>query len=200
MQLGDRTLDNVDVDPRSDTEGRDLLGQDVLTKFCCEYRFGDQELRPGCPPVGAEGHRIQLGEAGHVYLELEWSPDGPAASAVFDTGASVTVVDTAFARTHPELLTSPGTTRRGVPRRRRQLFEVARAAEQSGGPGSETVCSVVEAGGAAAGSGFAALNAPVADGLGDVAGAVEVHGRAGPGKAELRDQPDFVPVLHRSPI
>lgn len=111
MQLGDRTLDNVDVDPRSDTEGRDLLGQDVLTKFCCEYRFGDQELRPGCPPVGAEGHRIQLGEAGHVYLELEWSPDGPAASAVFDTGASVTVVDTAFARTHPELLTSPGASR-----------------------------------------------------------------------------------------
>lgn len=111
VQLGGRTIPDVDLDLRTGGEGKDLLGQDVLTRFSCEYRFGDQELRLDGPPLGADAHRIHLGEGGHVYLDLAWPPDGPAASAVFDTGASVTVVDTAFAQAHPELFIPTGASR-----------------------------------------------------------------------------------------
>lgn len=109
---------HIDVDIRTDPEGNDLLGQDVLTQFCCEYRFRDQELRLDGPPPAAGAHRIHLGGGGHVYLDLEWPCDGSTASAVFDTGASATVVDTAFAQAHPALFTpigtSPGTDSSGA--------------------------------------------------------------------------------------
>lgn len=111
VRLGDRTLKDVAIDVRTGAGGRDVLGQDVLARFCCEYRFRDRELRLDGASLGTDAHPIQLGENGHVYLDLEWPPSGITASAVFDTGASVTVVDLAFAEAHPELFTQSGTSR-----------------------------------------------------------------------------------------
>lgn len=86
-----------------------LLGQDVLGQLRCLYRLADGELtlHPATPPVT---HPIRLGGNRHVHLEADWGDGGPVASAMFDTGASVTVVDERFARLHPELFTFHGTS------------------------------------------------------------------------------------------
>lgn len=82
----------------------DLVGQDVLGRLTCLYRLAAGLLTVD-PEPPASTHPIHVGERGHVYLDAVWS-DGPTAYSVFDTGASVTVVDAAFAARHPGLFTS----------------------------------------------------------------------------------------------
>jgi hypothetical protein len=87
-----------------------LLGQDVLSRYRVEYRLADGLLilEPEPPAVT---HPIYLDATRHVYLDLGWDDEpGATASAVFDTGASITVVDQAFAGSHARLFTSAGTS------------------------------------------------------------------------------------------
>ncbi|MCW2766086.1 MAG: hypothetical protein JWO11_2045 [Nocardioides sp.] len=85
-----------------------VIGQDVLAQFRCMYRLADgvMTLDPE-PPVHT--HPIHLGTRHHIYLEATWKDVNTAASAVFDTGASVTVVNERFAALHHELFTPEGT-------------------------------------------------------------------------------------------
>ena len=86
-----------------------LLGQDVLGRFRCTYRLADGRLiLDGDPP--ALTHPIFLSARRHVYLDVTWSDHRATASAVFDTGAAVTVVDERFAERHPELFTPEGSS------------------------------------------------------------------------------------------
>jgi len=103
VELGNRHIGPIDLDTRRADEGRDLIGQDVLSQFRCEYRFADAVVRlEGAMPV--ETHRVFLDRGRHVYLEVIW-PDATA-SAVLDTGASVSVVDATFAASHPSLFSN----------------------------------------------------------------------------------------------
>jgi hypothetical protein len=85
----------------------DLIGQDVLSHFRCEYRLAQRRLRLDGDMPG-EAIPIHLDASRHIYLETTWSHTDTLASAVFDTGSSVTVVDLAFFSSHPELFTSSG--------------------------------------------------------------------------------------------
>jgi hypothetical protein len=109
IRFGNRIMDPIEVDTHPAGEGQDLIGQDVLSQFRCEYRLADWRLilDGPAPPNAAP---IFLGDAGHAYLDVTWPPAGVTASAVFDTGASVTVVDTAFLDTHPSLFTPAGSS------------------------------------------------------------------------------------------
>jgi hypothetical protein len=94
----------VSVVPSGHPGAENLVGQDILGQFRCGYRLSDALLILDCDPPN-ETRAISLDERRHVYLDLSWVRHEAVASAVFDTGASVTVVDQAFARRHPDLFT-----------------------------------------------------------------------------------------------
>jgi len=72
-------------------------------------------------------HVLELGRNGHPHLTLHWG-DAVSAYAVLDTGASVTVADSGFARRNPALFkevgASQGTDAAGV-RQDGQVYTVA---------------------------------------------------------------------------
>ena len=81
----------------------DLVGQDVLARFRCEYRLAEGILvLDGDLPEDV--HHVHVDAGRHVYVDATW-PTGEVASAVIDTGAAVTIVDELFAAQHPELFT-----------------------------------------------------------------------------------------------
>ena len=108
VRFADQDLGSIDVEVVPSDHGPHgaLVGQDVLSRFRCEYRLSDAVLiLDGNLPQPA--HPIHVGPRRHVYLPATW-PTGENADAVFDTGASVTVVDQRFATQHPSLFTYEG--------------------------------------------------------------------------------------------
>lgn len=104
LDLGSMDVQVVPTGPAA----RQLVGQDVLSRFRCEYRLADGVLiLDGDPPQQA--HTIHVSARRHIYVSVTW-PTGETADAVFDTGASVTVVDQRFAAQHPGLFTQDGIT------------------------------------------------------------------------------------------
>lgn len=97
----------VSLVPPTTPGARNLLGLDVLAELVCEFDFPSAELRLGSD-VSTSDHDLVLGDAGHVYLDLTW-PDA-VATAVWDTGASITVFDQGFIHRHAELFTPVGTS------------------------------------------------------------------------------------------
>jgi hypothetical protein len=107
-----------------------ILGLDVL-------RGHRLELRPAGAMLGIDtdapcdtDRPLPLSSRSHPYVLVGWG--GVEATALFDTGASVSVVDAAFAAEHPELLeplrASTGTdaagNRAGMPLARMAVCEV----------------------------------------------------------------------------
>jgi hypothetical protein len=79
-----------------------ILGLDVLRRHRLELRLADAILGIDTDaPVDAE-RPLRLSSRSHPHVVVGWGD--VAATALFDTGASVTVVDAAFAAGHPELL------------------------------------------------------------------------------------------------
>ncbi len=108
-RLGGYDVGTVDaaVVPADHPGHGDLIGQDILGRYRCGFSLADGLLILDAESPRAT-HAVHISDRGHVYLDLSWV-DGPAvASAVFDTGASVTIVDEAFANRHADLFTSVG--------------------------------------------------------------------------------------------
>lgn len=87
----------------------DLVGQDILSRFRCEYRLAEGILVIDSDRAPSDEYDIHLDAGRHVYLAADWGSSSTT-GAVFDTGASVTVVDQEFAARHPELFSSAGTS------------------------------------------------------------------------------------------
>ena len=91
----------VDVAPEG-SDAPTTLGRDVLRGHRLELRLADAMLGIDTDaPVDAE-RRLRLSSRSHPHAVVGWGD--VEATALFDTGASVTVVDAAFAGEHPELL------------------------------------------------------------------------------------------------
>jgi hypothetical protein len=113
ISIADLTIGDLDVPPlqivRVDAPGQQsLLGMDVLRQHHCEFRFDDELLvldGASAPRVSLD---LQLDDRGHVYIELGW--DAAIASACWDSGAGITVVDRAFRLQHAELFSDAGRT------------------------------------------------------------------------------------------
>lgn len=111
MTIGGIDLGELEIEARPADCHYDVLGQDVLTQFCCHYQFANRTLFLDSTPI-ADGQEIFIDAGRHVYLDADWArrADTVTAAAVFDTGASITLIDTAFANSHPELVTNFSTT------------------------------------------------------------------------------------------
>ena len=91
----------IDVAPDG-SDAPTILGLDVLRGHRLELRLADAMLGIDTDaPVDAE-RPLPLSSRSHPHVVVGWGD--VEATALFDTGASVTVVDAVFAAEHPELL------------------------------------------------------------------------------------------------
>jgi hypothetical protein len=81
---------------------------DLLGRYCCRFRFGTGVLELSESPAAEADLDLIVDERGHPYVELAWGD--VTASACWDSGGGVTVVDKAFADAHPELLVPAGSS------------------------------------------------------------------------------------------
>lgn len=109
LTLGPLTTDPIDVVRIQPGPGRSsLLGLDVLGRHCCRFRFDAGILELSSSPDLAAGLPLQLDDHGHLYVQL--SCGDVSASACWDSGSGITLVDEAFRQAHPDLFTEAGTT------------------------------------------------------------------------------------------
>jgi hypothetical protein len=79
-------------------QARNLIGMDVLKDWCCTFLF--DENRVSLEPSQTAGLLdLLLDDVFHPYVPVQCL--GDEASAVWDTGASLTCVDLAFIEAHP---------------------------------------------------------------------------------------------------
>ncbi|MBK8022198.1 MAG: aspartyl protease family protein [Chloroflexi bacterium] len=117
------TVGRLDIGPivRQDliltrqTEGpgrQSLIGMDVLRDFCCHFLFDDGQLLVDetCPPDFLRPtHPLLVDAKYHPYIEVRLGT--ASASSVWDTGASLTVVNTDFIGRHPDYFAPVGTSK-----------------------------------------------------------------------------------------
>src|SRR4051812_20242692 len=103
IALGPLEMRDLVVDLAPDRSGAPaILGLDVLRGHRLELRLADAMLGIDTDaPVDTE-RPLRLSSRSHPHVVVAWGD--LEATALFDTGASVTVVDAAFAAEHPELL------------------------------------------------------------------------------------------------
>jgi hypothetical protein len=93
----------------SDPAVRNLLGMDLLKTFQCHFLFDEARVLLGTgeeAPTGAQLLPLTLGSKSHPYLDVQW--ETATASAVWDSGAGITVVDAALIARYPALFSSAG--------------------------------------------------------------------------------------------
>jgi hypothetical protein len=109
LAVGDLVIPELDVHRAApDTGQQYLLGMDVLGRYCCRFRFDSGLLELAESPGGETDRELTMDDRGHPYVELSWS--GITASACWDSGAGITVVDKVFADRHPDLLVPAGSS------------------------------------------------------------------------------------------
>lgn len=85
---------------------RNLLGMDVLRGHCCHFQFSNSSLTLETSPATTADRALQMDDAGHSYVDVEWP--GVTGHACWDSGAGITVVDQAFALAHADLFEEDG--------------------------------------------------------------------------------------------
>ncbi|HEY9294357.1 MAG TPA: aspartyl protease family protein, partial [Microlunatus sp.] len=102
ISIQDVEIGNLDI-ADAGKDGKPNVGQDLLSQYRCHYKLADHQLIFDATGQLEDGETIYLDPGKHVYLQPHW-PSGIQANAVFDSGASITVIDTSFANRHPELM------------------------------------------------------------------------------------------------
>lgn len=85
-----------------------LIGMDILKDHCCHFRFDRQRLDVDTNPAtaGAPFTPLTLDQKFHPYVTVRLGE--VSANAVWDTGASLTVVDLNFIRAHAAHFSAAG--------------------------------------------------------------------------------------------
>jgi hypothetical protein len=109
LTVGDLAIGELDVvRVPTDSGQQNLLGMDVLGRFCCHFRFDTEMLELAESPTAEADLDLTVDDRGHAYVELAWG--SVTASACWDSGAGITVVDRAFLDEHPELFVAAGSS------------------------------------------------------------------------------------------
>jgi hypothetical protein len=99
----------IDVVRLAPGPGRsNLLGMDVLGRYCCWFRFEAGVLELTDSPDPAASLPLRVDDRGHLYVEPSWNE--VSASACWDSGAGITLVNESFYLAHQELFEAAGTT------------------------------------------------------------------------------------------
>jgi len=109
IQARDVTMDVSDGDADGPAA---ILGLDVLRGHRLGVRAAAGVLELDQQAAVDRWRPLAQSSRGHPFVTVEW--DGASAAAVWDTGASITVVDTAFAAAHPQLFAPTGTAGAGI--------------------------------------------------------------------------------------
>ena len=79
---------------------RNLLGMDVIGNYPCRFRFTDAVLEIGERVRSVSGMNLNVDTTGHPRVDVRMSD--AIVSAVWDTGAGITVVDDGFVAQYPQ--------------------------------------------------------------------------------------------------
>ncbi len=93
--------------------GRHLLSMDFMIRACWRFLFSGNRLRLEPSPAPQARLPLDLAPSGHSFLPATWhSPAGEriVASALWDTGASISLADERFFDAHRELFCAPGSS------------------------------------------------------------------------------------------
>lgn len=104
--IGDLTTTDVTAS-RVDPARQSLLGMNVLGAHRCHFRFSADRLELDGPvELGGADHELFRHVNGSPLVDIEFETESGTlkTQALWDTGASLTVIDAAFARAHPELI------------------------------------------------------------------------------------------------
>lgn len=88
---------------------KNLIGMDLLKDFCLHFFLDENRVVVVANDDDKTDYRLQdlfLDSKFHPYVDVEFGHS--AAKAVWDTGASITVVDTTFIREHPDFFQDDG--------------------------------------------------------------------------------------------
>jgi hypothetical protein len=107
LAIGAEVTGALDVARIAPSPGRSsLLGMDVLGRYCCRFRFDAGLLELRASPETAATDPLRVDDRGHLYVEPKWNEIG--ASACWDSGAGITLVDEGFYLAHPDLFEAAG--------------------------------------------------------------------------------------------
>ncbi|BDZ46547.1 hypothetical protein GCM10025866_24560 [Naasia aerilata] len=111
LEVGELTARSVRAN-RSDPPRRPLLGMDVLGEHRCFFRFSSDRLELD-GPIGARDEDLELVRRGNGSPGVAVDFGSTTVLALWDSGASLTVVDGEFARTHPRIVVTSGSKSSG---------------------------------------------------------------------------------------
>lgn len=112
LEIGAIVRENITISRSPAGPGtRDLIGMDILRAFCCHFQF-DQDrvlMDADCPDADRYTFAPLFMDSGsHPYIDVLFENGKVQGSAVWDTGASLTVVDLNFVQQHPDIFTPAG--------------------------------------------------------------------------------------------
>jgi hypothetical protein len=93
---------------RSGSHIRNLLGMDILRRYCCHFRLDAGVLELEAPSGYQADQDLLMSSRGHVYVDVQWP--GVIGQACWDTGSTATIVNREFWLEHPELFEEIGTS------------------------------------------------------------------------------------------
>ncbi len=111
LAVGPVRVAELDV-TRSERGLAQVLGMDVLGRYCCHFRLEAGVLGLGlglgleAPPGVQADNPLVRDRRGHPYVDVQWP--GVSGHACWDSGAGATVVDRAFWLGHPSLFEQVG--------------------------------------------------------------------------------------------
>ena len=76
-----------------------LIGMDLLRELSCHFKFDENRVVVDFMPERNAFHDLYLDDRFHPYIDIQFGTT--TAKAVWDTGASITVVDSQFVEKHP---------------------------------------------------------------------------------------------------
>ncbi len=112
LQIGPLVHENLTIG-RMHTDGAlryNIVGMDFWQHHRCEFYFDQAVVRVDQPASNLSNivlHDLQTDKVCHPYLDLVF--ESTSAKAVWDTGASITVVDSNFVEKNPQYFTPDGT-------------------------------------------------------------------------------------------
>lgn len=111
IQVGPVSVENLTIvrAPKEVPQIRNLIGMDILKEFSCHFLFDQNRVQIDPDQATEADYAFQelfLDQRFHPYVEVQF--ETAKGNAVWDTGASITIVDLNFVKKHPAYFQEAG--------------------------------------------------------------------------------------------